>query len=626
MNFEQILIEKFTELSLEKALTILAKLFKKPVEEIQGNLDQGFSANLQQAISFSDTLSVFKLPNTKEIFSNSIHLEIAKQNRQFLSQSDFSIIDEVALLNSPHNIVLLGDVGAGKTTTLKRLVKKTFQLLFEGELNSFPFSYPIVVRLGEIKPTETLITHLCSKLGICYNTIEVKEYYNTKSLEREKYYDNKTNEYFTKEKEVEREKERIRYEYKIGDYAIEIGLSHFLNDLNTIIFLDGLDEIHFSIKDAVFEDIKKLSHLLNQSKIILSSRYIQEIGTFKEFVQYQICALTSDQQLEICKLWLGNPTEFIHKLKMLPYHDLADRPLFITFLILLFINNNNDLPTQSIDVYRQIVLLVIREWDDDKEITVRRFSKYKTFDTLKKEDFLSELTFHLTFQQNVKKTFSHRQLEVAYLNTYRRYSNLSLSDETDIIKDIESHNGLLIETANRTFEFSHLSLQEYLCAKYLVSVPFSREHYAFLNIYAEPFAIANILSPRPDAWFAALFLNNINEVRDSYKLKSERIYEFLGRLIVERIKFPDPSAELGLALIYLKASFQSVNLQKKIREFSTIEFVYESLILAQGYYKIEQNGDNIYFTSKGRKSDLNIDIMEKGCIKVENYWKQLYSK
>src|SRR5690606_37692749 len=151
----------------------------------------------------------------------------------------------------------------------------------------------------------SLCTHICNELGISY---ERKDVFNEAKM--------KTGESF-----------------KIGDYAIVSAVAVYLDNLSCIIFLDGLDELNFHIRNAVFQEIKKISQILGSSKIILSSRYIEEIGSFKQFTQFEICPLDEEQKSSICSIWLDKPKDFLYVLKQLPYYDLSDRPLFLTFLI-----------------------------------------------------------------------------------------------------------------------------------------------------------------------------------------------------------------------------------------------------------------------------------------------------
>lgn len=607
---------------VNKGTDSLVKRVKRKKEKIESELNSGFSIHIRRAFKFAENITLFKQTDSRKILKNSVHLNITNQDRRFAKIGSREIITEDDIINNFRNYILLGDVGAGKTTTLKRLSKKTFINIFSPNIEDWIFSFPIVIKLAEIKRTETFLTHICGQIGLKYKTITHKEIVTETRIKREEYIHPETGEKEMIEEEEEYDKTILSYEYKIGEYTIENALGEFLDEMNCIIFVDGLDEVHFAIKESVFSEIKQISQILCQSKMIITSRYISEISSFKQFDIIEICALTKNQKRDISLLWMKNADKFLRKLYNLPYADLSDRPLFLNYLILLFLNNNDQLPTQAIDVYRQIILLVIRDWDADKEVNIYRYSKYKTFDTYKKEDFLSDLTFELTYEQNVKKSFTHEQLKKAYLSIYKRYPGLKRNDSKEVLRDIESHTGLIIEVFDNNFEFSHLSLQEYLSARYIVSIPFSRSHFELLNNYPSPLAIANVISPRPAEWFAILFLENLREKRFRYQLDGDRVFEFIDRLIIEKIIFPNPKKELGFAIIYLKSKFNSHKLASKIMDFQKINYVLESLELAFKYYSSEKRNGKIFFEKKSsfKDDDLKIGILEKGSFNASYNW------
>ncbi|QIE58704.1 NACHT domain-containing protein [Rasiella rasia] len=597
MEVDLIIFQKLIEISVEKSVGFLGRFFVSEPKIIAKDINEGISFNLSKAITFSENLSTFKLPDTKDLLENSVQLEMHNQNRIFKAKKGGNTVTEEQLLYDPRHTLILGDVGAGKTTTLKRLVRKSFETLFSSKKETFPFSFLVVIKIAEIKNSESLMTHLCNQLRIPIDKVEIKDH-----------------------------NDRITgFKYQIGNTTIEDGLSSYLNDVPTIIFLDGLDEVKSQIRDSLFNEIKNLSQSLLNSKIFLTSRYIQEIGSFKQFVNFDICSLDIDQKKSICSIWLDNPKKFLKTLKKLPYYDLSDRPLFLTFLILIYQNNNYILPSRSIDIYRQIIQLVLRDWDDDKETKITRYSKYQHFDLNKKEDFLSELTYELSYTFEVKKTFNLFELESAYQKVYLRYPELTKNDSKAIIKDLESISGLIIELNNNNFEFSHLSLQEYLCAKYLISIPLSRTHYHIFNKFPSSVAVANVLSPRPAEWFAFLFINQTIETKHIHKLQLTPVYEFLDRLLIEKIHFPYASKELGVALIYLRSDFFDKEIQKKIDKIFKLNNVINSLNKALQYFYVDIEEE--YITLKKNRlpfySNLNLPNLDGMSFefKAKYYWK-----
>ena len=191
------------------------------------------------------------------------------------------------------------------------------------------------------------------------------------------------------------------------------------------------------------------------------------------------------------------------------------------------------------------------------------------------------------------------------------------SDAKDVVRDIEAHNGLIIELYNNKFEFSHLSIQEYLSAKYILSIPISRKHYELFNKYTAPLAIATVLSPRPEEWFSALFLYHIDEIRLQYQIDSNKIFEYLNRLIVEKVHFSKSTVELGFAMIYLFFKYSKTKALSKLIEFSETRFVKESIHLGSQYYNIERYAGQFHFKINSKIiSDMHIKYPEEGVVNI----------
>lgn len=612
----EVLVEKIIEKILDKSLSFFNDAIfkgKSGNSQFQNDLHTGLKIQTNKSLNFSKNLPLFRTPDTRQTESCTIELMIRNQYRHFTNPSTSNNdITERDLLADEHNHIILGDPGSGKTTTIKRLIQRTFEILFSETSDDFPYSFPIIIRLGEIKRGDTLLTHFCKELGIGYETIENR-------IEYEEVQDVYDPEY----KQVVVKMTKVIPEFKIGNLSIENAIGDYLNGIRAILFLDGLDEIHYELKDAVFDEIKRISNLVTEAKIIIASRYPSDIKTFKRFKKNEILPLSEEQSRDIAGFWVDNVNRFFNKLSLRPYKDLADRPLFLYLLIVLFNNNNEELPEQAIDIYRQIVLLVIKEWDEEREYKTSRYSKYKQFDTYKKEDFLSELAFQLMYKFNARKVFTEDQLENAYLQIYHRYPQLTGKDVEGVVEDIEAHNGLVVKSFGKQFEFSHLSLQEYLCAKFLLSIPFSKAHFDYLNIAPAPFAVANVLSPAPAEWFSMLFLHNIKEIGVARQLRGDKAYEFIDRLLVERVVFPRPCEELGFATLFLMSKFyKAKDMLAIIDKFvSNVKYVKESIMKALLKYDTFREGSEYIRLElkKGVDTDLYINVPASGCIKKQFY-------
>ncbi len=169
--------------------------------------------------------------------------------------------------------------------------------------------------------------------------------------------------------------------------------------------------------------------------------------------------------------------------------------------------------------------------------------------------FLQELAFFLTYQVK-SNVFSSDILIEIYNKIYDRYK-LPKEEVYEVISEIESHNGLISEIGYKIFEFSHLTLQEYLCAEYLVTLPFNQSIVKYFFERPDPIAIAISLSRDSGVWFANLILNDHLDISKVNGLTSfeASLTKLLNRLLDESPIFNE-SFELGATLIYIISKFQ----------------------------------------------------------------------
>lgn len=115
-----------------------------------------------------------------------------------------------------------------------------------------------------------------------------------------------------------------------------------------------------------------------------------------------------------------------------------------------------------------------------------------------------------------------------------------------MVAELETHTGLIAAAGFDYFEFAHLSLQEYLCANYVVRDPFTPRIDEYLREYPDPIAIAVALASNPANWFAAVVLRHVRRA----SMSANAVQAFLSRLLIERPHF-EISEFLGVAVMKL---------------------------------------------------------------------------
>lgn len=143
--------------------------------------------------------------------------------------------------------------------------------------------------------------------------------------------------------------------------------------------------------------------------------------------------------------------------------ELAKTPLLLTLICILFLSQG-EVPTKRSTLYDRAVSTLLSEWDASKEIV--RQQRYKNLDRKGKEELLSEIAYtnfvanNLFFQQG-EVSQQMEQILREILTDEKRIDGL------DVLRSIEEQHGILVNRYEDTYSFSHLTLQEFLTAKYI---------------------------------------------------------------------------------------------------------------------------------------------------------------
>jgi predicted NACHT family NTPase len=506
-----------------------------------------------------------------------------------------SSIKEDDFIFIPGNIIIEGDPGSGKTTTLKRILYNYF---FSLQTKESSFSYPILVRFRSIKTGLTLYTYIATLLGIGYETqqeeyeVEVTKIRMVKKEGKVK----EVEERYT-DKEI-----RHRPIYFINEQRIENVLINLLEINNVLLIMDGLDELKPDLFNSIQGQISEIGLKLFHSKIIITSRPNYIKIAYPNFSIYEVGQLIIPQIKLISKLWVKDYNEFIKQLQTKSYFELSNRPLFLCFLILLYIENrkNGDtkLPKSSKDVYEQIIELLVFKWDKERDI--KRKSKYSDFDEKKKVRFLSYLSFRLTYIIK-EKIFTHIQLVEAYISICP-YFELPKDEAELVAEEIENHTGIIIKSMYKKYEFSHLAIQEYLCAVYIIGAPFNEKINKYLVEYTPPLALAVALSTDSSLWLTELILKILNS-KSTPEDKTNVSAQILYRLNIESPYF-EFKPELGIALMSLckfcncKNPNYNVNFDRLLSENINIEKAIFEVLKSYGVSGKNESFNRISFKKK----------------------------
>jgi len=540
-------------------------------------MQASIASQLKSVESWSSEVSFADLPRAKLLSEILIDLQFRQSAKKLdMGPIDRRSIEMLDLLRTREHLIILGDPGAGKTTTVRRLCQI---LLHEAPIDTEDdYSFPLVIRLRELLAGESMLNRLAEMLGIKAAVMNG---------------------------ELESNIASERYKYMIYKVVVPT----ILDELRVILFLDGFDELNPNAMEAFIQDFRELVLSTNACRILLTCRS----GEFKYHIDncqlLEILPLTPEQVLLFARRWLPDPakySDFLERLRRTPYSDAAVRPLILAHLCSIY-EKYGTIPDKPKTVYKKIINLYLEEWDAQR--SVRRQSNYASFEPDRKAEFLGALALELASKCG-GSIFSSDQFLSACKTVCEPFA-LPTDEIEDIVAEIESHTGLVVQAGYQRFEFAHKSLQEYLCAEHITRLPSVPKPNLLIQNMPNELAIAVCLSSNPSQYLATVILDHlpgIPRVEDQVDFVSK----FIHRLMVER---PDFSINplLGVAFFFMAAHlYQSAldmspdasghraleNQDRLLLEFSRLPSVEGSKKLALQYYKIEESSKTVMLTRK----------------------------
>jgi hypothetical protein len=413
---------------------------------------------------------------------------------KLLKVSDITSLDE--------HLVILGSPGAGKTTSLKKIALNTFSSLDTKRIVLF-------IRLRDHGDSDSLSDIILQTLGLIISVDRSVD----GSLGKD------------------------------GEKAVKrrFTLKH-LNQLHFRILLDGLDEIPPTLRARIIADLRHFIMHSEKSKFIVTCRSADFFYHFEKADVMTLLPLSETQIEDFTDRWLGREraADFREKIKNNPYSGTEVRPLTLAHLCAIY-ERSGTVSDKPRTIYRKIVRLLLEEWDEQRSI--QRTSRYANFATDRKEDFLQAIAYQITTAFN-SLSFSHSELQLAYLKIHQSF-DLPRSDAEKVVREIESHTGLIVQSDYEQFEFAHKSIQEFLTASYVLRLPSIPESF----IYKSPneVALAVALSSQATHYFSSV----VRRLRFD-RMTNPTLFSrpFLHRLVVEKVDFTS-GIDLGFAVIKL---------------------------------------------------------------------------
>nr|WP_300049033.1 AAA family ATPase [uncultured Nocardioides sp.] len=541
------------------------------VEAAQERVAARLTRHLTFISNWSERTQIYGMGHAFRTAEDTIPLHFTDLARRFRgSRTPDSVLDEDWLLDASEDVLLIGDPGAGKTTTLRRLSNALLSQDLTGS-----WSLPILIIARELKDGSTLKSVLFETLGI-----DVSFRASDRPVVSIRKEEHETSSEFERRRAVEQELLTARIEAENQEVADrEESLFRILEETRATIVVDGLDELPEPRLRVLESELIELRGQLSNTRIVASCRSGSYLNTWPGFHILEILPLSRTEAELIVDVLVSDAADFWAEVGRSQIEHLTNRPLILTQMALLY-EGSGSLPERPASLCRDVVDLVLKRWDSQRRI--ERPSRYSDFSADDKHDFLAHMAYFLTCRSR-KSNFSEADLIAAFSEARSRFS-LPENQAVAVAQEIESHTGLIVVAGHDSYEFSHLILQEYLCAFHLIRLPDQQYVRSYLDDQPEPIAVAVSLSSDPSRYLSDLFLTSRDQFTD------RALAGFMARLAVERPRFSS-SRVLGASILYMLEKYSGV-LESAFERLITISNIRESVAEGLKGYRFGQELDH----------------------------------
>ena len=253
---------------------------------------------------------------------------------------------------------------------------------------------------------------------------------------------------------------------------------NYLKNGKLLLLFDGLDEIPEAYAEDVQDKIAKLKIEYSDNRLIFSCRIAAYKSAMTGFTTLELADFDESYIEKFIHNWFSSDLDKQNKVaeecwkqlsqpKNKASLELAQTPLLLAFLCITY-DAYQEFPAVKSQLYAEALEILLRKWDAQK----RGIKREKISDIYAKWNInlelalLSELAHD--FFENDELFFSKERIleyiEVFLAETEGDVKNI---DTEKVLEAIVIQQGILVERAVGIYSFSHLTLQEYLTAKFI---------------------------------------------------------------------------------------------------------------------------------------------------------------
>jgi len=217
---------------------------------------------------------------------------------------------------------------------------------------------------------------------------------------------------------------------------------------------------------ALVEKIENFRAKYGKNRIMITSRPAGYHGEFPGFTLSELMDFDENQMIEFVDNWFGNlgkkerrkGEEIKKSIKTNPeIRKIAGNPLMISIIAVVY-EEGKRLPENRAELYATCTDVLLNRWDEFRRVRNK-------FPHDKKRDFLRKLVFFA--HVNHKRELTKKEIDALMEEHFPRLK-LPLKQKDDFLRELWERNYLLRPVSAETYDFLHLSFQEYYTALELI--------------------------------------------------------------------------------------------------------------------------------------------------------------